>query len=171
MDGDPDLEANGDELDQSFPNSSCRTSSLVGGDFEDAEEDDPAEPLLASPEAEFRDGGSWWTKGVHRTREGRQTNWARGNSADLEGDAREDDEDGHDREDDRSETEPSFGWTDAEAGTGQYAERFIEDGEKEPLRKTRRRKPVGFDNVGPFAPGECVPVALGVVLVSGKGVY
>jgi hypothetical protein len=168
MDGDPDLEPNGDELDQSFTNSSCRTSSVFGGDYEDAEEEDPGEPSLASPESVQTseappNAGRWPPEGIHRTGEGRQTNWARGNSADLEGDAQEDDEDGHDREDDRSDTEPSLGWTDAEAGTGRYAGRFIEDGEKEQLRKPRRRKPVGLDNVAPFAPG--------VVLVSGKTAY
>lgn len=39
-----------------------------------------------------------YQNGIRRSREGAQTDWARGNSSDLEGDKQEDDEDGVDDE-------------------------------------------------------------------------
>jgi hypothetical protein len=61
------------------------------------------EPSLASPESVVCPDLSW-SGYVSLPRS--QVDWARGNRADLEGDPREDDEDSHDAEDDKSDYEP-----------------------------------------------------------------
>jgi hypothetical protein len=72
----------------------------------DAELDESdAEPSLASPESATcpdRPKQSCAFVSIPHS----QTSWARGNSADLEGDPKEDDEDSHDAEDDKSDYEP-----------------------------------------------------------------
>jgi hypothetical protein len=97
LDGDPDLEANGD-LEPSL--AGVGFDPTGGDDRElDQSDDEPdveGEPLLGAPEAVTTYTGEiygWPPEGIRRTSEGRQTPWAKGNTSDLEGDAKEDDED------------------------------------------------------------------------------
>jgi hypothetical protein len=102
--GDPDLEPSGDELDASVPEGPGGSSRASQHPNEDDEADGTDEPSLASPEdatcpAERHLCG-------YVSPPSSQAGWARGNSANLEGDPREDDEDSHDAEDDKSDYEP-----------------------------------------------------------------
>lgn len=116
LDGDPDLEAN-DDLEPSLAGLGVDFSG--GDDREldqsDDEPDSEGEPLLGAPESVATYSGpsygGWEPEGVRRSREGRQTHWAKGNSSDLEGDAREDHEEGGD-------SEPSLGWEHPNRGFG-----------------------------------------------------
>jgi hypothetical protein len=103
--GDPDLEPSGDELDASVPEGPGGSSRASQHPNEDDEADGTDEPSLASPEgATCPDRPKQLYAYVSMPDP--QTSWARGNSADLEGDPREDDEDSHDAELDLSDQEP-----------------------------------------------------------------
>lgn len=124
LDGDPDLEPNGDEADQSYPESLVVARLAHGSPFEDAEEseatedDGNAEPSLGAPEHHPGVGG--WGTYSHA---GSQTVWGHSATRDLE----HDDE----REDDPADMEPGLGWTDAEAASGRYSTMSgIIDGER-----------------------------------------
>jgi hypothetical protein len=94
LDGDADLEEGGDtEPELGFTRIGSGVAPFEHASIDDRELDDSeSEPSLASPESL-----SAFTS---------QLGWARGNSADLEGDPKEDDEDGHDAELDLSDQEP-----------------------------------------------------------------
>jgi hypothetical protein len=64
--------------------------------------DGECEPTLGAPETVTTPVGpsydGWTPGGIRRDRMGSQAHWAAGNRQDLEGDPKEDDEDGHDKE-------------------------------------------------------------------------
>jgi hypothetical protein len=102
-----ELENDGDQNDASYPTSGSHCAHPMEDDEEDGTE---TEPSLAS----VHDHPNGYYDGTDKSgRRRSQENWAGGNSDDCEGDAvGEDDEESYDREDDRSDHEPSLGWTE-----------------------------------------------------------
>jgi hypothetical protein len=86
-DGDPDLEAAGDELDASYPEGKCRACQVDGKDtlqHEDWEPDGSDEPNLGAPEPGLHQAGFYMgvVSGAplvtHVVPVGSQTHWAKG---------------------------------------------------------------------------------------------
>lgn len=120
IDGDADIEENGDELDASYPERGPHVQAYLG-EFEDSEgsdadeDDGTREPTLGAPEippTRLLPGGRY---GWH-TEQGSQAHWADGLAGDHERET--EDEHGGDVQDDphddfgSGEAEPSLGWTE-----------------------------------------------------------
>jgi len=109
MEGDPDLEAAGDELDQSYPEGWRSTPQP----FEDAEDGADDEPWLGAPEARFAGGDYYYHQQTicpSVAPLGSQASWASGASDDRE-------DDGDDLEPDH-DGERSLGWVNEGSQVG-----------------------------------------------------
>jgi hypothetical protein len=99
LDGDPDLEDGADdEPSLGFTRCGAGVRPWDAGDDDREADDSESEASLGSPESVTTPLGAsydgWEPEGIRRTREGRQTHWAKGNTSDLEGDAEDDEDDG-----------------------------------------------------------------------------